>query len=569
MSPPQRGPARDAARASRAWLALPWAAACLFAGLALHAGRIETPTIDEFAHLPAGHAVLAHGELGLYAKNPPLGKALLALPREIAGEPRVPPPHEPDFGWGPWQYGLRFMRANARDYFAIFASGRAVTTALALLAAALVFRWARELFGPAAASLSTALFLLSPTLLAHGHLATLDVACATSILASVWALRRAYRRGGEGPAGLLGFAAAGALWGIALLVKFTAVLLLPVWLALAALERRGRWRRATSELLVLGAVALLLVNAGMGFRGSFSSLGSYRFGSELARELQAALPAATPVPLPRDWLRGFDAQKRDIERGEFPAYLRGEWSREGFWYYEAVALAVKTPLPLLAALALAPLALVRRPPARGELAWLLLPMALLGALLTGLNQLNVGIRYLLPLQPFAFVALAGVWRTWGRAGRGAGLVLVALALITALRVHPAYLGYFNALAGGPAGGHRWLLDSNLDWGQDLYRVAPALAERGAREPVWLLYFGHVDPALYGIDFRVPPDHPVEGLLAVSVSYLQGFAYPAPAPGGRSLPVEAGRMAWLRDREPDARLGSIWLFDLRRPGGDPP
>jgi 4-amino-4-deoxy-L-arabinose transferase-like glycosyltransferase len=461
------------------------------------------------------------------------------------------------------------MRANATDYFAIFASGRAVTTALALLAAWLVFRWARQLFGLPPAALSTALFLLSPTLLAHAHLATLDVACATSILASVLAVRRAYRSGDATGRRLAGFALAGALWGLALLVKFTAVLLLPVWLAAAVLERRGRLRRAAAELALLGGVALVVVNAGMGFQGSFSPLGSFRFGSEFARGVQAWLPGATPVPLPRDWLRGFDAQKRDVERGEFPAYLRGEWSREGFWYYEAVALLVKTPLPLLGVLALAPLALVRRPPARGELAWLLLPMGLLGVLLTALNQLNVGIRYLLPLQPFACVALAGLWRWGGRRAQALGLVVVALLLLTVVRIHPAYLGYFNPIAGGPAGGYRWLLDSNLDWGQDLHRVAPALAARDAREPVWLLYFGHVDPGLYGIDFRVPPAHPVEGLLAVSVSYLAGLAYPAPGPGGRSVRIEADRLAWLRGREPDARLGSLWLFDLRAPRGAAP
>jgi 4-amino-4-deoxy-L-arabinose transferase-like glycosyltransferase len=555
MSLQEKGPAR-------VWLALPFAATLLFAGLALHAGRIETPTIDEFAHLPSGHAIVAHGALDLYAKNPPLGKVLLALPGTLAGDVKVPVPREPPFGWGPWQYGRRFMRANATGYLAIFARARITTVAFALLAAALVFGWARELFGTPAAAITTALFATSPTLLAHGHLATLDVACMTTLVASVYAVRWAYRARPPLDRAGLRFALAGLGWGIALLVKFTAVLLAPVWIAFALVLRRSEWRRGVAELALLGGVALVVVNAGMGFRGSFAPLGDYRFGSDFARGVQARLPGSLPVPLPLDYVRGFDAQKRDIERGEFPAYLRGEWSRDGWWYYEAVALAVKTPLPLLAMLALAPLALWRRRPPPRELGFLLLPVAILGALLTSQNQLNVGIRYLLPLYPFVFIVLAGLWSLDGRAVRGLGLAVVALYAIGAIRQHPAHLGYFNAIAGGPQGGHRWLLDSNLDWGQDLYRLAPALEARGLREPIWLLYFGHVDPGLYGLDFRVPPDRPVPGVIAVSVSYLAGFPYPAAGPDGRPVRVGADAVAWLRDQEPVERLGSIWLFDRR-------
>ena len=544
----------------RAWRALCLAAATLFAVLALDAGGTETPTIDEFAHLPSGHAILAHGAFDLYAKNPPLGKALLALPERLGGDLRVPVPREQPFGWGPWQYGRRFMQANADRYFSIFASARALVTALALIAAALVFFWARSLFGEPAAAISTSLFLLSPTLLAHGHLATLDVACMASLLACILALRWAHPPDGADRLGRV--ATTGALWGIALLVKFTAVLLAPVWIGLVAYEHRRRWRRALAEIALLGAVGLTVVNLGMGFRGSFAPLGTYDFGSDFARGLQRMLPDATPVPLPHDYVRGFDAQKRDVERAEFPAYLHGEWSREGWWYYEAAALAVKTPLPLLAVLALTPWALRRRGTPPRELAYLLLPPLALGALLTGLNQLNVGVRYLLPLYPFAFVATAALWAGDGRLARWLGIAAVCISAVGAVRIHPAHLTYFNPIAGGPDGGYHWLLDSNLDWGQDLHRLSPALERIGHDGPVHLLYFGHVDPALYGIDFRVAPDRPVHGIVAASVTYLQGFVYPAAGPGGRPARVRPGHLDWLSEIEPSERLGSIWLFDTR-------
>ena len=159
--------------------------------------------------------------------------------------------------------------------------------------------------------------------------------------------------------------------------------------------------------------------------------------------------------------------------------------------------------------------------------------------------------------------MGGVFALRERGPRIVACVLAICGVALSLRVHPGYLGYFNLAAGGPEAGHRYLLDSNLDWGQDLYRLPAALeALDPQREaPLALLYFGHVEPELYGLEFQLP-EPTRRGWVAASVSYLKGFAYPAPAPGRRSVPVAADALAWLRDEEPVARLGSIWLFDRR-------
>jgi 4-amino-4-deoxy-L-arabinose transferase-like glycosyltransferase len=539
------------------WRALPAAAAIAFALLALDAALEETPTVDEFAHVAAGHALLAHGHWNLYGKNPPLGRALLALPGTAFMDARVPDLREKPFGWGPWQYGHRFMQANAGRYFAIFTGARAVVIAAALVCAALVFAWTRQLFGERAAAIATALLLLQPTVLAHGHLATLDVLCAASVCASALALRRACVADS-----LPRMALAGVAWGAALLVKFSALLLLPAYGLLVLGLRGRRWRRAAVELAVLGGTALLVVNAGMGFRGTGVPLGEYRMASEFGRAVQAALPAALPVPLPLPWLRGFDAQKRDVEHAEFPSYLHGEWSRDGFWYYEAVALALKTPIPMLAMLLLWPLAPALRRLPRREVAFLVVPLLVLLVMLTAFNALNVGIRYLLPLAPFACVLVGALFAGGGRVPAALGLAAVAWHAGIALHAHPAYLSWFNLAAGGPAQGHRWLLDSNFDWGQDLYRLPAALERLGAKDEIALLYFGHVDPALYGIAYRLPGEGPERAVVAASVTYLEGFSYPALSPDGRRVRVAPDALAWLRDVDPVERLGSIWVFDLR-------
>jgi hypothetical protein len=561
------------ARGGPAWRILPLGAAFAFAVLAGHAAWVETPTIDEFAHLPAGFAYLEHGAFGLYTKNPPLYKMVMAMASTGVDDVAVPTPvglaHFAQ-GWGPWNYAADFMDANRDNYFAIFFRARLVVIATALAMAALLYAWARELFGERAAAISTALVLLSPSLLAHGHLATLDVACATFALASVYSLRWAMKApvdDGATSRATWRIALAGAVFGVALLVKFTALLLAPALLLLVAWKRRATPGRGAAEIATLFAVAILVLNLGMGGKNSFASLGDQDFRSGFAQEIQAVLPAWTPMPLPLDYVLGFDVVKRDSEQGELGSYLMGRWTQRGVWYHDLVAFAVKTPLPLLAMLAVCPFALSRALRSggltRSELPWLLAPLATLGLGLVVFNQVKIGVRYLLPLEPFLWLLAASLWSVSdGRAIRAAAATAIAWYAACAWSVHPNYLSFFNVAAGGAANGHRYLVGSDLDWGQDLYRLPDALAARGHTGPIWLHYFGHVDPKLYGLEYQLLPDHPVKGLVAVSVSFLHQQSYPVTAPTGERVARGWARLGWLHDRTPVARLGSIWLYDTR-------
>jgi hypothetical protein len=116
--------------------------------------------------------------------------------------------------------------------------------------------------------------------------------------------------------------------------------------------------------------------------------------------------------------------------------------------------------------------------------------------------------------------------------------------------------------GGPGQGHYVLLDSNLDWGQDLYRVPQALAEIDYRGPVGMLYFGHVPPSMYGIDYYLPPPEPTEGVFAVSVQLFMGGSYVVTGPDGMLYQISPQHVAWLRQFTPRAKAGSVWIFDAR-------
>ena len=553
----------------RAWLALAGAAALAYVVLAAHAARVETPTVDEFAHVPAGVAAWRQGRTDLYRSNPPLPKLLLAAPLALDASVVAPPVVEPPLGWGPWQYGDRFMRANRDRYLALMTRARWAAIAFGLVAASIVFAWTCALCGLRAAAVVSALFLLCPNVLAHGHLATIDMGAVATVALAMFALRWAYRS--PSPPRL---AAAGSALGLALAIKYIAVLLLPAIAALALLHRARVRRRAAAtlaragaDLAWIGAAALVVLNASVAFQGSLAPLGDLPLRSQFGRSLQALLPGSLPTPLPREWALGFDGAKEISEHGEFGSYLLGRWSEQGFWYYDLVALGVKLPLATLALLAIAAPFWRRTPVGRIELLGVLVPLATLVAVFSAASNLNIGIRHVLPALPFAFVLLGPVFATADDPRRRRlSNALAAAALAAAARnvalVHPDYLTFFNAIAGGPSRGGEWLLDSNLDWGQDLYRVPAAAAAIDPEAPLYLLYFGHVDPALYGLRYRLLPAAPVEGIAAVSENFLRGYSYLTIAPGGAMQGVAGDTAAWLRSRQPVARIGSILLYDTR-------
>jgi hypothetical protein len=174
--------------------------------------------------------------------------------------------------------------------------------------------------------------------------------------------------------------------------------------------------------------------------------------------------------------------------------------------------------------------------------------ALLYFALSMTSRIDLGIRHLLPFYPFFFIAVAAGFFVLVRAGwpRWAGPVLTVACLLLAaesLSSFPDYLTFFNLVSGGTARGPHYLLDSNIDWGQDLKRLKLYMDAHPARQ-YCLEYFGNADPAYYGmnIGYVARTNQPKERqdmdcMVAISVTVLSDL-YEAP-----------GSFTWLRDRKP--------------------
>lgn len=523
-----------------------WLAAALLPTLlALHAALATTSllrksvTVDEFGHLPVGMALLDTGDASVAPLNPPLMRLLSALPTRAIAPSDAPNPVAPgvrrlaEQTRHPfWRGGYRLMLERGADYRRLFVAARLVSVAVTLVLAVVAWRWAREWAGSTAPDrarwagpMAAALVTLSPNLLAHGRLVTTDAGAAAAMTAAAWLAWRFADRPSPGRAVALGLAL-----GVAQLVKFTALLLLPVvacQLALAAVTAPPPARRAVLRGgLGAAALALAVLHVGYGFARPLPALGELGLESGRLGTLLGWLPDTARVPLPGDYLEALDRQSLDVERGD-PSFLLGESYRGGRADYFVVLLATKLPLPTLGLLAWALVAAVQQGWRRSRdiVVFALGPAALLVAVASFGSEKQIGLRLILPALPLAFVAVAVLAaRARPRLARDRALAAACAALgFVCLATHPDYLPYYNVLAGGPAHGHRVAVQSNYDWGQDLVALRERIAEQGGGT-VQLLYFGRVDPAIYGIDYTVPRGGRIRpGLLAVSRT-LAGRGY---------------------------------------------
>ncbi|WP_320774849.1 phospholipid carrier-dependent glycosyltransferase [Streptomyces sp. CRN 30] len=473
----------------------------------------QTPTVDEPVYVGAAADQLRTHRLRYNPEHPPLGKLVIGVGVALAG-PRVDTSFRGDQG----QLGRHLLYESGNDPWRLMLWARLPVIVLTLLFGLVVFAFARELAGAAAGLLALALYAFSPDVVAHGSLATLDVPAAGLLLTSVWLVWRGRCR----PWRWLPLA--GAALGAALATGMTALAAVPpvlllagwsAWRGFVARDRRSRVLRAVAVTAVVAVVAVAVVWAVYLAVDPRLRWEPVRPVPEVRGRRGAA---AGLLPFPEAYRDGMRTQFA-LEYRPWETYLFGRVRATPLWYYLPVALLVKTPLGMLALWAAGCVAVLSVRRLRPAAPYLLLPAAvLLAAALPGAR--NLGTRYAVFLPMFLSVAagcVVAVRTRWTRAAAG---VLAAFVAVSSLRAFPYYLPYSNEAFGGPARTRLVLHDSNVDWGQDLGRLAERLRTRYPGERVWLVYKGSGVPSFYGIeaaDPRAVPVRRVRGLLVVSDS----------------------------------------------------
>lgn len=551
--------------------------------------RQESQTWDEGDHIFAGYMTWTRADFGLNPEHPPLLKLLATAPL-LPTPLKVPELQERYFKEEAFLDGKEFLYRNDAD--AILFRTRMAAATLTLLTALLVFAATREMFGKGAAFVALAVLAFEPNLLAHGALVTTDAGISCLMFATVYAFYR--------------YAKAPSLWrllfvgvsaGLALAVKHSGIFVFPMLFLLAACEvvrgrvaageksdadakaAKGAGRRAlrfAASLVAVAVVALAVLWAFYGFRYQ-ARPGGLQLNPPLAQYVGGLKPHEAWVintmaswrVLPESYLYGM-ADVR-LTADFYTSFVLGKTYAHGVWFYFPVVFVIKSTLAFLALLLLAAAAVAtRRLDCWREVLFLTVPPAFY--FLVAINAAtNIGVRHILPLYVFLSALAGGAAWAFMRRGRKWAYAVAALLLFHAASsalAFPHYIAYSNELWGGPSNTHKYLSDSNADWGEQLKATKKYLDARGVKD-CWFVYFaeGVAEPAYYGIpckplptintlwlNQRIEVPASIDGPVLVSASNLSGFEF---GPGPLN-PYEQ-----FKQLRPTAVVGGgVFVFDGR-------
>lgn len=573
----------------------------------------DSMTMDEVAHLPAGYSYVVKQDMRLNPEHPPLLKDLSGLSvwlgSKISGLPITFP--ENIKAWtseinSQWDFGFSFMYEVGNDAQAMLLWGRLPFLLLFLLLGIYVFRWTRELYGDKAALIATLLFSFSPTVLAHSRLVTTDLGAAAAFFIALYYFTHWLKN-----PDWKNTIKAGLVFGLALLVKFSTFLIVPLFVFLTLLyvllkkESRSFFKRAFvcfGKLLTLGLLGVVFVVTPV------YQYHVWHYSAEMQQRDMEHILNKHPMPWLADMVK-WTADKPVVRAfGEYmfglsmvyqratggnTTYFLGEVSNSGWRNYFPVVYLIKETLALHLLTLIAVFYLLTKILRRclpgtnkdqsGWRHWLLdkFPQLSMLAFLalywyTSIfsSNLNIGVRHILPTFPFVFLLIGGQISLWlKRKGvcpcawikNAVVTVLLLWGIGSVLLVYPSFLAYFNELAGGPENGHKYVVDSNLDWGQDLKRLK-SWADANGVDKIYIDYFGGTAPDYYFGERALewhgnwPREQMTQAdYLALSLTFRQNdLGQPA-----SDFHTPIGFYQWLADKEPVAKIGhSIWVYKLR-------
>lgn len=502
--------------------------------------RIYSATNDEATHVGAGLELFQYHRYRLLPENPP-------LPRVV-------------FSAWPWFSGMRYdphgtftdqihsVFYGHGEYKPNLVRARAGTVVFFIIAAIALFFTARDALGDGGSLVALFLFTMEPIVLGYSALATHDGAAVAGLAVALLAFGRWLRHPDLKHALVFG-----AAFGFSIDCKFSSIVFVPVTCAaicavrLRNPELRRQFRRAIGAMVPAAAVTLFVVWAGYGF--TVHTVGELRpwmdSYPQWLQHLLAHISPSFPLPAP-DFFAGISALHK-IDREGFQTFLCGRLGTTGWWWYFPFAIAMKTTIAALSLVLIGTFFAIRDRALRGPFAeWCLAAMAIVVVSMP--SALDLGIRYVLPFYiPFAVATAAAAQAMW-RASFATAVIAVALLvchLAASALAHPDYFPYFNAFAGRDPS--RYLVDSNIDWGQDILRL---------RSVVRLKQIPTLGVALMGpADFAALGFPPVQGISM----WTKTHGWVAVSDHARQVMHAQGGGRWLPD-EPIQRVGkSISLY----------
>jgi len=581
----------------------------------------ESAIMDEVAHIPAGYSYLTQRDMRLNPEHPPLLKDLSAVPLLFIKDINFPDQLD---SWqnkvnGQWDFGFNFLYNSNNDADKVIFWSRTSMLLILLLLGIYIFRWTKELFGSKTGLFALFLFAFSPTFIAHGRYVTTDVGAAVAFFVATYYFVK-WLQSTNFQFSIFNFQLllAGVSFGIAQLIKFSLVLLIPIFGLLLLIWIFIRWRELKRNLfkLIVSYGAKFIIILVIGYLVVYPVYLFHTSNYPIERQISDTdfISSQFPIkpvnkvlvwmvkkPILRPYAQYLLGLFMVFQRatGGNTTFFLGDVTNKGWHHYFPIVYIIKTPLALhiftiIALLFIAWFSFGKATEDKQRfIRWLKKYFVELTALIflavywgfSIKSNLNIGVRHVLPTFPFIYILISGQikrildYTKKAKPNSKASLalsvlfaVLILWYALSSLLVFPYYLTHFNELAGGAKNGHIYVTDSNLDWGQDLKRLAKWVDEftppagtafaGQSIEKIHVDYFGGATVEYYLGDKFEPwwgsrnPEEARGSWLAVSATFLQqGRAIPTK---GWSQPTDY--YLWLNQYEPVTVIGnSIFVY----------
>ncbi len=506
----------------------------------------NSATFDEPNIITSGYSYWKTGDYRLTFEHPPFAKLIAGFPLLLMNpQPVLPLESEqwkisatPEGAFvQQWPFSQNFFYKMNNDAEKMLLYARIPFLLIGILLGVYVYTFAKKLlirqqmaenYAIYGALFALFLYTFSPLMLAYTSLAITDGAITAFFFITIyyawqWTETKTTRD----------LLLCSIFFGLANATKFTGLYIIPTGVILFFLtlffekeKRREKAIVAVKALFIILIIGIILVSATYGFTNSGLYIEGFKFVSEHSTV-------------------GHNA------------YLLGEYNPEGWWYYFIVAFLVKTPIALIILFTIALFFVSKEKRLFSkEILFLLVPAALYFIAFM-LNDINIGIRHILPIYPFLFVFTATEITT--QIVKNKSKILVAIvaictlwSIVTLLLVAPHYLAYFNELVGGPDNGAKILLDSNIDWSQDIARLEKWLDKNDLKENPQHYAVFSLEPLAYrNMSAKSMPCSQHLGLFIVSANELYDL-------GQRYQ----GCLDWLQKETPSEKIGySIFIYNI--------
>ncbi len=573
--------------------------------------------MDELFHIGAGVTHWQTGGFYAYHVNPPLSRLIATFPCYLLENKPDQlgyygiPNERPE-----WKLGFEFFERNRSNFLFYLRLARFTNLIWAVLGGVLLFYWTHQWFGNFASLVCLSLWCFDPEILTLASVVIPDFpATVAGMLAHFW-LYRYYHQPSYTKASLCGLGMGIALLTKSTWI-FLWFIWPALWLLWKFYYKKNDLADSSqADLYPLSAqpspgqikfrhlgvvifIGLFVLNLGYLFEDSFHRLGSYRFVSEMFSgkmdpapngELQnddnrfaGTILAKIPIPVPKPFLCGIDLQKRDFE-SKFDSYLEGKWKKGGWIHYYAYALFIKMPLGVLLLMVFSwnywlSIFVQRRD---GSSALIGIPALILFCLISAQNGFSHHFRYVLPIYSFLYL-LIGYWlkevslkdlllktstsnspqpnSTFSLFLKGLNgqiiltLVLLAWSITSSVMIFPYSHSYFNEIIGGPEHGGEYLLDSNIDWGQDYLDFEKWWQENAEEKGITSIgvkLFSPISISQLHQEFHEISNRPIPGWYAISVNFLHGNFR------------KSGNFHYFQNYQPVHRIGyTIYIYHLTK------